>query len=71
MDFGGQVSAKEREAPLVVDLQQIGDFPLGKNGVFRSGVKNEVKGKYPVEHDRHNHESIDIGERYFDALPLL
>lgn len=70
IEFGRHVGAIDRKTPLIVDLEEIGDFPLGKYGVFGAGVENKLKGEDAVKDDAYDHKVIDILKRDVDLFDV-
>lgn len=70
IEFGRHIGAINRKASLVVDPEQIGDFPLGKDGVFGAGVENKLKGEDAVKDDAYDHKVIDILKRDVDLFDV-
>jgi hypothetical protein len=53
---------------LIIDLQEIRDFPLNEDGVLCAGIKNEPQWEYLIENQADYDEVVLIIERNFNLL---
>ena len=71
VELFAEVGAEQGYFATVVDLEEIGDFPLGEDGMFCAGIEDKSEGKNVVEQDIDDDKIIFVIERNIDPIQVF